>query len=205
MHGFTPANFLQYVEMEEKTCTLRINSKKSAGYLHFENGILINAESDGLKGQEAVLEILCWEDTNIEVQDASPNISREIQSSLGALLLEAARLKDENSASISHADLLEEAISAAEGHHFKNAKILLVRLLKKDSHSRDGWLWFSRIAESAKAIEMSLNNASKIAPEDPEILDEITNSNKLKIDWIKSLLLAVRSAGRHWKVMPSRV
>ena len=180
MHGLTPANFLQYVEMEEKTCTLKINSKKGTGYLHFENGVLINAESDELKGREAVLKILCWEDTNIEVQDASPNISQKIQSSLGALLLEAARLKDENSASISHADLLEEAISAAEGHHFKNAKVLLVRLLKKDSHNRDGWLWFSRIAESAKAIEMSLNNASKIAPEDPEILEEITKFEQAK-------------------------
>ena len=180
MHGFTPANFLQYVEMEEKTCTVRINSKKSAGYLYFEDGVLINAETDDLSGKEAVYEILCWEDTNIEVQDASPNISPKIQSSLGALLIEAARLKDENSAATSHADLLEDAISAAEGHHLKNAKMLLVRFLKKDSRSRDGWLWFSRIAEDVKAVEMSLNNAFKIAPEDPEILDEIKKFQQAK-------------------------
>jgi len=59
-------------------------------------------------------------------------VPREIEASLGALLLEAARLKDENSASTAHADLCEEAICAAEGHHYKNAKMRLVRPFKKD-------------------------------------------------------------------------
>ena len=41
-------------------------------------------------------------------------------------------------------------------------------------------MWFSRIAASFKAVEGSLNNALKIAPDDPEVLEEFKRFHQTK-------------------------
>jgi hypothetical protein len=52
-----------------------------------------------------------------------------------------------------------------------------------------------------KAVEGSLSNALKIAPRDPEVVEEVKSSNRQKTDCKKSLSSDVRSAGYPWKVM----
>ncbi|CAB1064286.1 hypothetical protein D1BOALGB6SA_9078 [Olavius sp. associated proteobacterium Delta 1] len=177
MHGFTLGNFLQYVEMEDKTCTIKINSKKRIGYLYFYNGTLINAQTNGIKGQEAVFEILCWEDTNIEIQDAGCDEPREIEASLASLLLEAARLKDEKDSSPDEEKDLAQAINRVASHRFQEAITLLTKFLKTYPKNHLGWLWYSRCAGSLNQIQKALNQAIYIAPGDPEVRTEIQKLN----------------------------
>jgi twitching motility two-component system response regulator PilG len=173
MHGFTLPNFLQYVEMEEKTCTLRIVSKGRSGYLYFQKGDLINAELNGFKGQEAVIKILHLEDAEIEVQDVNPQCNREIHCSLSALLLEAARIKDEKDSAPDEEKDLAQAIQTVESQRFQEAVTLLARFLKTYPKNYQGWLWYSRCTGSLNTIEAALNNASQIAPDNPEVREEI--------------------------------
>jgi len=96
LHGFTLANFLQYVEMDEKSWTLHILSKDKSGVLHFRDGHLLDAYIDGKNGEEAALEILSWDQVDINVEDDCRIDNSESNLSLKYLLFEAARLMDEN-------------------------------------------------------------------------------------------------------------
>ncbi|MFW6241036.1 MAG: response regulator [Thermodesulfobacteriota bacterium] len=172
IHGFTLANFLQAVEVEQKTTTLRIRSQGRVGHMYIDRGELVDAENDdGLKGEEAAIDILCWDNAEIELR-GSHNRARTIHGSLMHILLEASKIKDENRRE-KGADLLNVTIRLAEGHHFKDAIEGITRFLKENPRDYRGWLWYSRVTINVKAIESSLRNATKLAPSDPEVLEEV--------------------------------
>ena len=175
IRGFTLANFLQAVEVEQKTTTLRVRSKHKTGYLHLENGELIDAETDGKNGEAAAIEIICWDNTEIEMQGLLKRESK-IDASLMQILLEASRIKDEEG---EKDDRLEHAVFMAEGHHFKKAQGILSEFLKEQANRKNhiGWLWFSRIIVSMKSVETALRNAAKLAPRDYEVVEEVKKFN----------------------------
>jgi twitching motility two-component system response regulator PilG len=169
IHGFTLANFLQAVEVEQKTVTLRITSQGRVGYLHINNGALIDADTESARGEAAAIEILCWDDAEIEMQGIRKQ-QTAIRSSLMHLLLAASKQKDECGPPADPEAPLSEAIRLAEGHHFKDAHRRLAGLLKRRPRNARAWLWYSRIIITPKSIESSLANARKLAPEDPEVI-----------------------------------
>jgi len=165
-------NFLQTVEMDEKTLTLRIVSNEKFGYLHFDNGDLVDAETGNLIGVDAAVEILGWDEAEIKIQDLATK-KRRIHASLMNILLDSSRAKDESSNGASRTDrLLDEAVNLAEGRHFIAAQKKLVEFLKFHPRSHMGWLWYSRVISNLKAIETALKNARLIAPNDPEVIAE---------------------------------
>lgn len=93
--GISLAGFLQLVDMEKKTCTIRIQSKDKFGSLFFLQGDLVDAEFGALQGQEAALEIIGWDETNIVIDSVCKVRKKQIDAGLNHLLLEAFRLKDE--------------------------------------------------------------------------------------------------------------
>lgn len=176
---FTVSNLLQLISMEEKTCTLSVRSNGKVGYLYLRNGELINAETGRFDGEEAAKMIISWPNAETEIQATSQK-ERKIHKNLMSVLLEATRFADENRASLFHTDLLDKAIRLAEGHCFTEAKEALTRLLKLDRQNVKGWLWFSRIVGNMKALKLSLSNAAKIAPQDPEVEAEIESFHRAK-------------------------
>lgn len=173
VHGFTLANFLQYVEVDEKSWTLRIVSGETTGFLHFREGLLIDARTGEKRGEEAALDILSWDHVNIAVEGECSAEKTTIKLSLKFLILEASRLKDENDSLSDPTALLERGIRSAEAHHFKQAMADLKVFLTDHRDSAEGWLWYSRCSRNLESIEKALNNAVRSAPEDPEILQEI--------------------------------
>lgn len=93
--GITLPAFLQMVEMEEKTCTLKIRSNGETGYIYFNKGKLIDAKVNKLISEDAVYEILSWDNPGIEIQRKCGKNKRNINSSLTYLMIEGVRLKDE--------------------------------------------------------------------------------------------------------------
>lgn len=89
------ASFLQLLELERKTCTLTVTSAGHEGRLFFRGGRLVGAETDGLEGTDAALEIVTWEHADVEISDVCPVDGPEIGGGLRFLLLEGMRLKDE--------------------------------------------------------------------------------------------------------------
>ena len=97
LHGISAGMFVQLMEMERKTCTIRLDDKRShkRGILFIREGDLIDARTGGLKGAAAAYEIFSWEEANLSIQNSCPKKKKSIDSDLQAILLEAMRLKDE--------------------------------------------------------------------------------------------------------------
>ncbi|HKI02133.1 MAG TPA: DUF4388 domain-containing protein [Thermoanaerobaculia bacterium] len=95
VENITLASFLQLLEQERKTCALAVASLGRLGLLYLREGRLVGAETAGLRGQPAALEVVTWEHTDIEISDSLPSFEPEIEAGLRFLLMEGMRLKDE--------------------------------------------------------------------------------------------------------------
>jgi CheY-like chemotaxis protein len=95
VENITLPSFLQLLELERKTCTLAITSLGRTGGLFFRSGRLVGAATGELAGQPAALEIVTWEDADIEILDVCPQVEPEIGAGLSYLLMEGMRLQDE--------------------------------------------------------------------------------------------------------------
>ena len=97
LHDISSGMFLQLMDMEMKTCTIRLNDKQSGkhGVLFVKEGALIDARIGSIQGTAAAYEILSWDEANLSIQNACFNKKKRIESDLQAVLLEAMRLKDE--------------------------------------------------------------------------------------------------------------
>lgn len=93
--GIGTASFLQLIEMEEKTCTLQVRSGEKLGLLFFNKGRLIGAETENLTNEAAACEIINWKDAAIEIETIGRKKEVGIHRPLMHILMEAARLKDE--------------------------------------------------------------------------------------------------------------
>lgn len=89
------ASFLQLLELERKTCTLTVTSVDRNGRLFFRGGRLVGAQTEGIDGTDAALEIVTWEHADVEISDVCPVEGPEVQGGLSYLLLEGMHLKDE--------------------------------------------------------------------------------------------------------------
>ncbi|MEN8782444.1 MAG: response regulator [Desulfobacterales bacterium] len=107
LHSVSSGIFLQLIEMEQKTCTIRLEDISSGqkGVLFFRDGELFNARACHQQGKSAAQRIFSWDKVTISIQNDCPPVENKIQSELQTLILEAARLKDE--AASSDGDLAE--------------------------------------------------------------------------------------------------
>jgi CheY-like chemotaxis protein len=97
LHSVSSGIFLQLMEMEQKTCTIRLEDKESGqkGVLFFLDGELLDARVNNLQGRSAAYKIFAWDKVTITIQNVCPKMDNKIQSDLQPLILEASRLKDE--------------------------------------------------------------------------------------------------------------
>ncbi len=176
IHGFTMATFLQAVQIDRMDCSIKVKAKKKIGHIFFKRGELIDAETDGLSGQEAALARVGWDDTRIKLEDHEAR-GRTIESSLSYILLEGCRLKDERAeekaAPSDDEKILKKGIRLAEGHRLREAQETLRSYLEVNPRGARGWLWYSRVINSMNDIEIALNNASEAAPDAPEIIEDV--------------------------------
>ncbi len=97
LSGLSLASLLQLVAMEQKTLHLKVFHRSGKnGSLFFRDGTLIDAEQDDLSGDEAVLEMLCWDKVRVGMKEFSnPPAASKMQSQLMSLLFTAAQREDD--------------------------------------------------------------------------------------------------------------
>ncbi|MCW7755130.1 response regulator [Desulfobotulus sp. H1] len=100
LNGASLDTFAQMIEMEQKTCTLRVLHPPSKGYgiLFFSSGNIIHARIPGPKksdGISAAYTILGWQPVSLMIENHCRAPSETIQADLQGMLMEAMRLKDE--------------------------------------------------------------------------------------------------------------
>lgn len=96
LSGFSLANFLQLLAMEQKTCLLNVQDGNTQGHIYLNHGEVHAAIADGLKGEEAMYYLLASENVNITFHKLPKRkIQQMIKIPLMSLLIEAMRRKDE--------------------------------------------------------------------------------------------------------------
>ena len=95
IRGISLSSFTQMLELEGKTCVLRVRGNYDTGELFFKKGELIAAKLGEQKGKEAVLNILGWPNILIDIDFEPFEKEREFNIPLMSLLLESHRADDE--------------------------------------------------------------------------------------------------------------
>ncbi|MCK5912536.1 MAG: response regulator [Desulfuromusa sp.] len=95
IRGITLATFLQLMKVEKKNCTLKISTSEKVAYLYVYRGELIDSGLDDLTGLDAALEIVSWNDAEIEMDGICRRQDDVINLSMEHLLIEAFKRKDE--------------------------------------------------------------------------------------------------------------
>lgn len=93
--GFSISSFLQLLAHEKKTGTLTVRAQDQKGLLYFRQGELIQAETGSLAGLEAAMEIVGWEQPEIEIQNTCREKIKSIAEPLGFIIIESVRQRDE--------------------------------------------------------------------------------------------------------------
>jgi CheY-like chemotaxis protein len=93
--GIPIHSFLQMFESEGKTRTLHVFSGNSDGLIFIKDGKPINAKTGLLTGEEAIYEIISWNEVIIDIRFFNGLQDKGITKPLISLIMEAFRLKDE--------------------------------------------------------------------------------------------------------------
>jgi CheY-like chemotaxis protein len=95
LRGVTLFGFLQLLEVEQKTGLVVVHAGEHEGRLYFAEGDLVHAHTGRLGGLEAAYEILSWPDPTVEIFYRRKARERTVHEKLQHVLMEAARLLDE--------------------------------------------------------------------------------------------------------------
>ena len=96
--GVQSKSLVDIVQLEcisQSSSVLRITNGPLSGRIWINSGELIDAETDGLRGEEAFQRILAWKAGSFESLPEEPSRARTIFKSYNALLLESAQALDE--------------------------------------------------------------------------------------------------------------
>ena len=94
--GFSLANFLQLLSLEQKTCLLNVRNNHTDGYIYLEQGEIAAAIAGEIKGQEAFFKLLACDNIRITFRKLpQKKIVKMIDKPLMALLMEGMSRIDE--------------------------------------------------------------------------------------------------------------
>lgn len=94
--GFSLANFLQLLSLEQKTCLLNVKNSQTDGYIYLEAGEIAAAVTGETKGEEALFKLLACESIRITFKKLpQKRILKTIDKPLMALLMEGMSRIDE--------------------------------------------------------------------------------------------------------------
>ncbi len=171
--GFSLDNILQIFSLEKKSQTLKVIKEGNVGILDIDNGELIHAELGTLLGVKAAIEIIIWDDIQIELLPLRSS-ARTITNSLINILLEVSKIKDERKSDLEESgeDLLAAAIEKAEKQQYKEAHTELVLYLKKNRNNAVAWIWYSRIQGNVEIMKKALKMAVNLDPSSALVKEE---------------------------------
>ncbi len=97
--GVQSKSLVDIIQLEcisQSSSVLRITNGPLKGKIWIQDGEMVDAEADDLRGEPAFHKILAWKAGNFEILPADPERPRTIFKSYNALLLESAQALDES-------------------------------------------------------------------------------------------------------------
>ncbi len=112
--GISLPSFLQLIEMEQNTCLMEIMAPRGQGLLYFNKGDLCDALFGDAKGEDAAIAMLTMDDVKISFRNLpSKKLKKRIKKNLMSLIMEGARLKDEQQEAGSAEELPPQEVNGA--------------------------------------------------------------------------------------------
>lgn len=143
MKGITLPTFLQVLEMERKTCAVRVTARGRTGILRFVGGELWDAEAGSLAGEQAAVEIVRWEGSSIEILSGPRPARRHVFHPVTHLLLESLRIQDEARAGVVRKVETQEARAGSgptpEPHEKKEDRTMAINDKLKELAGLEGF------------------------------------------------------------------
>ena len=160
LHNVSSGMFLQLIEMEQKTCTIRLEEKTRGkkGILFFNEGQLFDARVNNMQGEAAAHEIFSWDAVNLSIQDGCALRENKIKSDLQPLILEALRRKDEDEPEDIPENVMEqiEPLDETPADRLKTLKQKIQERIGQQCGLEDLYqddFWDSRMAQLSRAGE----------------------------------------------------
>jgi len=161
LHNVSSGMFLQLIEMEQKTCTIRLEEKTSGekGVLFFVEGELCDARVGERQGEIAAYEIFAWDNVNLAIQNECTVRQNRINKELSSLLIEGARRSDELKAqrAARHGGAISGSIpdDALKGVRLKIECTLGIRCAVEDVIQDERWTGrIHRISQSGERLKL---------------------------------------------------
>jgi DNA-binding response OmpR family regulator/predicted regulator of Ras-like GTPase activity (Roadblock/LC7/MglB family) len=89
------ASFLQVLEMDAKSCTLKVAAGGRSGRLHLRCGQLVGAATEAETGEAAALDIVTWGSVDLALVEPERDTGPAMDRSVRWVLMEGMRLDDE--------------------------------------------------------------------------------------------------------------
>lgn len=148
MNDVSPTVFLQLIEMDAKTCTIRIFDKdsKEGGVLYFIDGRLLDARIGTLRGIEAAYKVFSWDVVTIFIGNECTPMEDKINSELQPIIMKAVGLKDESAETACEDGLSDTQVGVTDGEEsvkikrqsrIDSIKGLLQEKMEKNSGLKD--------------------------------------------------------------------
>ncbi|MCI5123396.1 MAG: response regulator, partial [Candidatus Electrothrix sp. AR5] len=118
IQNISVGGFLQLIEMEGKTCRVKVLNKKNLikGWFQFKNGILFDAGCGDIRGAPAAQKIIGWDEVEITItyhENQGNKSERRITTQLISLLLNSMHQKDEDSDASTCTQTSEASVSVS--------------------------------------------------------------------------------------------
>ena len=160
LHNISSGMFLQLIEMEQKTCTIRLEEKSGGkkGILFFHDGELLDARINNIQGESAAHEIFSWDAVNLFIQNGCALKENKIRSDLQPLILEAMRRKDEGEPEEVPENIMEQIEPGGEApaDRLKRLRQRIEEEIGRQCGLEDLYqdeFWDNRVAQLSKAGE----------------------------------------------------
>ncbi len=129
----SPPLFAQLLEMEQRTCILRIFEKKTknGGLLVFRDGMLVDARYKGFRAMDAACRVLAWEEADVFLQNANYQETETIDTDLKSIIMRSVHMKDEGHASLPKQQSPAPATSQPKKQPVSTTKNLATYLAKE--------------------------------------------------------------------------
>jgi CheY-like chemotaxis protein len=166
MNDVSPAVFLQFVEIDARTCSIRVLDKngRHGGMLYFLDGDLIDVRIDELRGIEAALKFFTWSTATLFLRNDCPPRANTINSGLQTIIMKAAGMRDEDES------LPEEEGDSEDGPLADEAKVRIQ--LQPDAESNLVRLLRDQIGHACRPEDIDQGATVMAAVEQLQLLGE---------------------------------
>jgi len=149
--GISLVSFLHLIEMEDTTCTIKVKSDRETGYLYLDNGVIMDAAAGNLKGKAAALDIINWNNAEIDINFTCEVKEKNIDLSLNELLAEAS--EPQETKPVAQAEKKAKTDEKSEAALEEETLEIKARAEKKSTLNENGEAWLKAADNIIMAAE----------------------------------------------------